>query len=136
MFGSSKTKTVEKAPAKEAVYPSILRIDRADFPILNFGVSRMRIGNVDTDLVPGMYVHTILPLHFHSGEEEHIPILGLVYGVQDGVAALKVEELSPISRRIIQDWVVEATEKGALPPKPFGAPPEEDGKEDKEKGEE
>ena len=79
MFGSSKTKKVEKAPAKEAVYPSILRIDRADFPILNFGVSRMRIGNVDTDLVPGMYVHTILPLHFHSGEEEHIPILGLVY---------------------------------------------------------
>lgn len=135
MFGSDKAKKQAKAAAKTAVYPSIMRIDRADFPILNFGVSRMRIGNVDSDIVPGMYVHAVLPLPFHSGEEEHISILGLVYGIQDGVAAMKIEELSPISRRLIQDWVIEATEKGALAPKPLGAPPET-AEPDAEKGEE
>jgi len=124
MFGSDKTKKQEKVPTKEAVYPSILRVDRADFPILNFGISRMRIGNVDSDIVPGMYLHAVLPLPFHSGEEEHITILALVYGIQDGVAAIRVEELSPISRRMIQEWVAEATEKGALAPKPLGAPPQ------------
>ncbi len=124
MFGSDKTKKPEKVPTKEPVYPSILRVDRADFPILNFGISRMRIGNVDSDIVPGMYLHAVLPLPFHSGEEEHVTILALVYGIQDGVAAIRVEELSAISRRMIQDWVTEATEKGALAPKPLGAPPQ------------
>lgn len=133
MFGSDKRKTSQKAPTKDPVYPSVLRIDRADFPILSFGTSRMRIGNVDSDIVPGMYLHAMLPLPFHSGEEEHITILALVYGVQDGVAAIRIEELSAISRRMIQDWVSEATEKGALAPKPLGAPPQS---AEKEKGEE
>lgn len=135
MFGSDKSKTPQKAPTKDPVYPSVLRIDRADFPILNFGVSRMRIGNVDSDIVPGMYLHAMLPLPFHSGEEEHITILALVYAIQDGVAAIRIEELSPISRRMIQDWVAEATEKGALAPKPLGAPPPPADKDkEKEKG--
>ena len=134
MLGVGKAKKQDKAPEKSVVFPSVLRIDRVDFPIESFGVVRMRIGNVDDDIVPGMHVHATLPLHFHNGEEEHVPILAMVYGIQERTAALRIEDLSPMYRKLIQEWVTEATEKGALPPKPASAPADHPPKAEKEDG--
>ena len=134
MLGVGKAKKQDKPPEKSAIFPTVLRIDRVDFPIESFGVVRMRIGNVDDDIVPGMHVHATLPLHFHSGEEELVPILATVYGIHERTAALRIEDLSPMYRRLIQEWVIEATEKGALPPKPANAPSEAASKSDKGDG--
>lgn len=127
MFASLSNAAAQRKPDPPPL-PPVARIDRADFPIERMTPTRLRIAGVDEDLVAGMYVHLTIPLLFHDGTFEDVPLEAQIYGKQDGVAALKIEHMSGFARQVIKAWRTEAAEKGVnQPPPPGGAGAADDG---------